>query len=93
MSASHGFPNTWEKQGDDLTPHFMMMMMIEVFKKDINEIQENTYKKVEVLKEETEIAKRNTNKQVKELNKTTKGDNSGEIKPRKQSKSHRCMHN
>ena len=45
------------------------MMMIEDFKKDINnslkEIQENTGKQVEALKEIQE----NTTKQVKELNK------------------------
>jgi hypothetical protein len=46
---------TLEKQGSDLKT---LMMMIEDFKKDINnslkEIQENTGKQVEALKEETE---------------------------------------
>jgi chromosome segregation ATPase len=54
------------------------MMMIEVFKKDINnplkEIWENTDKQVEALKEETHKTlkeiQENTSKQVKELNKT-----------------------
>jgi F0F1-type ATP synthase membrane subunit b/b' len=54
------------------------MMMIEDFKKDINnslkEIQENTGKRVEALKEETQRSlkelQENTNKLVKELNKT-----------------------
>ena len=53
-------------------------MMIEDFKKDINnslkEIQENTGKQVEALKEETQKSlkelQENTTKQVKELNKT-----------------------
>jgi hypothetical protein len=54
------------------------MMMIEDFKKDINnyfkEIQENTSKKIEDRKEEKQNSfkelQENTNKQVKELNKT-----------------------
>jgi len=53
-------------------------MMIEDFKKDINnslkEIQENTSKQKETLNEETHKSlkeiQENTNKQVKELNKT-----------------------
>ena len=53
-------------------------MMIEDFKKDINnslkEIQENTGKQVEALKDETQKPlkelQENTTKQVKELNKT-----------------------
>ena len=55
------------------------MVMIEDFKKDINNslkgIQKNTGKQVETLKEETQNSLRelqeNTTKQVKELNKTT----------------------
>jgi hypothetical protein len=54
------------------------MMIIEHFKKDINnslkEIQENTGKQVETLKDETHKSlkklQENTTKQVKELNKT-----------------------
>ena len=54
------------------------MMLVEGFKKDINnsleEIQENTDKQVEALKEETQNSlkelQENTTKQVKELNKT-----------------------
>ena len=53
------------------------MMMIEDFKKDINnslkEIQENTGKQLEALKEETQKTlklQENTTKQVKERNKT-----------------------
>ena len=53
-------------------------MMIEDFKKDINnslkEIQENTGKQLEALKEETQKSlkelQENTTKQVKEMNKT-----------------------
>jgi hypothetical protein len=49
-TASPGCPNTPEKQGSDLKP-YLMMMMIEDFKKDVNnslkEIQENTSKWVE----------------------------------------------
>ena len=56
------------------------MMVIEDFKKDINnslkETQENTDKQLEALKEETQKSlkelQENTTKQVKELNKTTK---------------------
>ena len=54
------------------------MMMIEDFRKDINnsllKIQESTGKQVEALKEETQKSlkelQENTTKQVKELNKT-----------------------
>ena len=53
---SPGYPNTPEKQDIDLKSH--LMMMIEDFKKDINnslkEIQENTGKYLEALKEETQ---------------------------------------
>jgi prefoldin subunit 5 len=56
------------------------MMMIEDFKKDINnslkELHENTGKQVHALKEETQKSlkelQENTTKQVKELNKTIK---------------------
>ena len=75
-SASPGYPNTPEKQDSDLKSH--LMMMIEDFKKDINnslkEIQENTGKQLEALKEETQKSlkelQENTTKQVMELNKT-----------------------
>jgi hypothetical protein len=54
--ASPGYPNTSEKQDSDLKS--LLMMMIEDFKKDINnslkEMQENTGKQLEVLKEETQ---------------------------------------
>jgi hypothetical protein len=74
--ASPGYPNTLEKQDSHLKAH--LMMMIEDFKKDINnslkEIQENTGKQLEVLKEETQKSlkesQENATKQVKELNKT-----------------------
>jgi chromosome segregation ATPase len=67
--------NTPEKQDSDLKSY--LMMMIEDFKKDINnsleEIQENTSKQLS-LKEETQKSlkelQENTTKQVKELNKT-----------------------
>jgi hypothetical protein len=43
-TASHGYPNTQEKQDSDLKSY--LMTMVEDFKKDINnslkEIQENT---------------------------------------------------
>jgi tRNA(Ser,Leu) C12 N-acetylase TAN1 len=52
--ASPGFPNTPEKQDVDLKSY--PMMLIEYFKKDINnsfkELQENTGKQVDSLKEE-----------------------------------------
>ena len=53
--ANPGYVNTPEKQDSDLKSH---LMMIEDFKKDINNplknIQENTGKEVEPLKEETQ---------------------------------------
>jgi hypothetical protein len=53
---SPGYTNIPEKQELDLKS--LLMMMIEDFKKDINnslkEIQENTGKQLEVLKEETQ---------------------------------------
>ena len=57
-SASHGYPNTPEKQNSELKSY--LMMMVEDIKKDFNnslkEIQENTAKQVEVLKVETQIS-------------------------------------
>ena len=62
-TASCGYHNTPEKQDLDLKSQFMML--IEDFKKDINnslkDIQENIGKQVEALKELQE----NTTKQVK----------------------------
>ena len=55
-TASPGYPNTPEKQDLDLKSY--LMMLVEDFKKDINnclkEIQENTGKQLEALKEETQ---------------------------------------
>jgi hypothetical protein len=55
-TASLGFPNTPENQDVDIKSH--LMMMIEDFKKDINnslkEKQENTGRQVEALKELTQ---------------------------------------
>jgi gas vesicle protein len=78
-TSSPGYPNTPEKRGFDLKSH--LMIMIEDFKKDINnslkEVQENTGKQVENLKEETQKSlkelQENTTKQVKELDKTIQG--------------------
>jgi hypothetical protein len=54
-TASPGYPTTPEKQDSDLKSY--LMMLVEDFKKDINnffkEIQENTARQVEVLKKET----------------------------------------
>ena len=54
--AIPGYTITPENQDSDLK--LLLMMMIEDFKKDINnflkEIQENTNKQLEVLKEETQ---------------------------------------
>jgi hypothetical protein len=74
--ASPGYFNTLEKQDSVLKS--LLMMMIEDFKKDINnslkEIQENIGKQLEALKEETQKflkeLQENTIKQVKERNKT-----------------------
>ena len=66
-TSSPGYPTTPGKQDFDLKSQVMMLM--EGFKKDINnslkEIQENTSKQGEALEELRE----NTTKQVKELNK------------------------
>jgi DNA anti-recombination protein RmuC len=76
IKSSHGYRNTLEKQDLDLKSH--LMMLIEDFKKDINnsliETQKNIGKQVEAPTEETgnflnELQKRTIN-QVKELNKT-----------------------
>jgi hypothetical protein len=52
-TASPGCPNTQKKQDEDLKSH--LMMLVEDFKKDINnslkELQENTGKQVEALQE------------------------------------------
>jgi chromosome segregation ATPase len=80
IKASTGYPNTPEKQDSDLKLH-LMMMMIEDFKKDINnslkEIQGDTGKQLEVLKRKQTNKQKflkelqeNTTKQVVELNKT-----------------------
>jgi hypothetical protein len=61
-TVNPGYHNTPEKQDSDLKLH--LMMMIEEFRKDIQEIQENTGKQVEVLKEETQ-------KSLKELQENT----------------------
>jgi hypothetical protein len=69
--ASPGYTITPEKQDMDLKSLIIMMMMMEDFKK---EIQENTGKQLEDFKEETQKCLRelqeNTTKQVMELNKT-----------------------
>jgi hypothetical protein len=77
--ASPGYPNTPEKQDSDLKSLFMMMM--EDFKKDINnslkEIQENIGKQLEALREETQKSlkelQENTIKKAKEMNKIIQG--------------------
>jgi chromosome segregation ATPase len=74
--ASPGYTITLEKQDSDLKS--LLMMMIEDFKKDINnslkEIQENTGKQIEALKKETQKSlkelQKNTIKQTKKRNKT-----------------------
>jgi len=75
--ANARYPNTHRKARRGCKKsHFMMMM--EDFKKDINnslrEIRDNASKQVEALKEETQKSlkelEENTTKQVKELNKT-----------------------
>jgi chromosome segregation ATPase len=74
--ANPGYTITLGKQDSDLKS--LLMMMIEDFKKDINnsrkEIQENTGKQLEALKEETQKSLKElqeyTIKQVKKTNKT-----------------------
>ena len=74
--ASPGYTITPEMQ--DMDQKSLLMMMMEDFKKEINnslkEIQENTGKQLEALKEETQKSlkelQENTTKQVKQLNKT-----------------------
>ena len=62
--ASPEYTITREKQDSDLKSH--LMMIIEDFKKDINnsvkEVQENTGKQVEALKEETQKSLKNYRK-------------------------------
>ena len=63
-TASPGYPNTPEKQDSDSKSY--LMMLIEDFKKDINnslkEIQENTGKQLEALKEESQNPLKNYRK-------------------------------
>jgi hypothetical protein len=77
--VSLGYPNIPEKQDSDLKSY--LMMMVEDFKKAINnslkEIQENTAKQVEVLKElqentakQEEVLKEETQKSLKKLQET-----------------------
>jgi gas vesicle protein len=75
-TASPGYSDIPEKQDSDLKSY--LMMLVEDFKKDINnslkEMQENTAKQVEGLKEEAQKSlkelQENTTKQAMELNKT-----------------------
>jgi hypothetical protein len=103
--ASSGYTITPEKQ--DMNLKSFLMMMMEDFKK---EIQENTGKQLEAFKEETQKCFRelqeNTIKQVVELKKNhpgykhgsrnnkenPKGDNSGDRNPRKEIWNHRYEH-
>jgi hypothetical protein len=74
--SSLGYRNTPEKQDSELKS--LLLMVIEDFKKDINnslkEIQENTGKQLEDIKEETQKSlkelQENTTKQAKGMNKT-----------------------
>jgi uncharacterized protein YlxW (UPF0749 family) len=81
--ASPGYTITPEKQDKGLKS--LLMMMMEDFKK---EIQENTGKELEALKKETQKSLRelqeNTTKQVMELNKTIQ-DLKLEVEPIKKS--------
>ena len=60
-SVTPGYPNTPEKQDSGLKSY--LMMLIEDFKKNINDslkgLQENTAKQVEALKEETQKSLKN----------------------------------
>jgi hypothetical protein len=105
--ASSRYTITPEKQDSDLKS--LLLMVIEDFKKDINnnslkEIQENTGKQLKALKEERITGKHNKTDEGNEQNhprskngnrnnkETTKGDNPGVRKPRKEIRSHRCKH-
>jgi hypothetical protein len=76
-TTSCEYPNTCEKQ--DLELKSYLMMLLEDFKKDINnsfkEIQENTAKQEEVLKEETKSSfkqlQEDTSKQIEALKEET----------------------
>jgi hypothetical protein len=106
--TSRGYTITPEKQDMDLNS--LLMMMMEDYKKDINnslkEIQENTGKQVEALKEERQksLKELQTGKRIEKKNpgskngsknskEITKGENSGDRKPKKEVRSHRCKHN
>ena len=75
-----GYPNTSEKQDSDLKSY--LMMLVEDFKKGINnllkEIQKSTAKQVEALKEEEQKSlkelQENTAKQVEELKRETQAE-------------------
>ena len=111
-TASPVQPNTTEKQDSDLKPH--LMMMIEDFKKNINNPLKK-YRRTHVnrqkpLKGNTKIPLKITGKHnqtgggieqfrfqdlkmdLETIKKITKGHNSGDRKPRKEIRSHRCKH-
>jgi hypothetical protein len=58
IASCPGYSNKMRKEDSDLKSY--LMMLVEVFKKDINnslkELQEKTEKQVEALKEETKIS-------------------------------------
>jgi hypothetical protein len=79
-SASPGYPNTPKEQDSELKSY--LMMLVEDFKKGINnslkEIQENSAKQVEGLEElqentakQIEVLKEETQKSLKELQENT----------------------
>jgi hypothetical protein len=55
--TSPGYPNTHEKQDNDLKFHLMKVIEAfkDVIKNYLKEIQENTGKQIEALKEETNL--------------------------------------
>jgi hypothetical protein len=100
--ASHGYTITPQKQDMDIKS--LLMMMMEDFKK---EIQENTVKQLGTFKEETQKTIRGKhyqtgdgieqshsgNKNGSRNNKeNTKEENSGDRNSRKEMRNHRCKH-
>jgi hypothetical protein len=73
LTASPGYSNTPKNQDVDLNSY--LMMVVEDFKKGINnslkEIQQNTAKQVEETQKSLKELQENTTKQAMELDKTT----------------------
>jgi hypothetical protein len=84
--ASPGYNITLKKKDMDLKLLLMIMMDIN---NSLKEIQEKTSKQVKELNKTIQDLKM----EKETIKKITKGDNSGNRKPKKEIRSHRCKHN